>query len=445
MYLANSMYRAKVRRAAFYVARDPLITAQFLLVIAYSMLSFLLAVALFSDASLWVLGLAMAVPALVHTAIGTVASFASDRMPRNVLYALGMFMLVPAAVLGLVARTQDGVFGAPDVLLPLAYFVSGAGFAVSVSAATVLVPLRFADEELGVVNSALMALAMVASTLGPLMGAVFRAESPQLAYSVVIGTASLAFTVALRSRERVRSSSAARGRPPHDERSSRLDAARAVLKSRTLLLMTLALSLTWLGVGGINAVEIPFIIHDLDGGTNGYAFILSWTSIWSFVFSSSYAILGRRISPYIAFLFGTIGMSVGWIGFALAPSLWLALPAVLVTGLTGVLLNVGSAAILQALARREARIGGVLGLVFATFHIAGALSLIAFAAVADFVLSVRAVLVIEGMIAACAIPVAVKVLREQGVAVRSSRSALSGNAERVGLADPVREWSDRSE
>ena len=66
---------------------------------------------------------------------------------------------------------------------------------------------------------------------------------------------------------------------------------------------------------------------------------------------------------------------------------------------------------MQALTRNEPRIGGVLGVISGTFHIAAGLSLVAAAAAAEWLASTRTVLVVEGLLAAVAIPFVLRLLR----------------------------------
>lgn len=406
-----------VLRAARVGIRDPLMVSTFAAVTAYSMLSYLFAVAILNGSSLWILGLAMALPAFVQTLVGTAASFAADHASRNRLYGCGLALLVPSAVLGISAWRGAGA----SYVLPAAYLTASVGMSTAFSTSSVLVPLRYADDELATVNSALMALAMAASTLGPIIAATTGSLSKGVAYAVAIVLASFGAASGFGVVERPTAHTSTL--EVSSEESSGVEQERegpgaqlrsvvvAILSSTPLRLMTIALSLTWLGIGGINALEVPFIVRTLHGGSSAYAALLSWESLWSFVFATAYTTGGRRLPVLRAFVGGVIVSALGWIAFGFAPDVIVAFAIIIVTGFAGVALNVGTAASLQSLARHEPQIGGVLGTVFGAFHIAGALSLVMFAALADFVLPVRVAIVLEGVVAACAIPFALRVLR----------------------------------
>lgn len=410
------------------LARDPLVLAMNVGVVAFAMLTFLLAVALFSQASLWLLGLSMAVPTMVQTAFGTAASFGADHAPKRVLYSAGLLTIVPAAILGgFVASNEQ----ASLIVLPLAYFIASAGISIGLSVANVLTPLRFSDSQLSTVNSINMALASIGFAVGPLLAAVIGGYSKPAAYGVAAAAGALAAALALRAGERPAVSSHKGAMPslsasapvanepamapvdgvPVVSSDEKVGVFCILMRSRMLLLITIGLSLTWLGVAGVNAVEVPFIIDDLGGGEAGYAFLLSWTAGWGLIFSMLYAIASTRVPAAHAYFGGTVLMSVGWIAFALSPNLIIAAIAVVITAGAGVAVNVGSSALMQALTRNEPRIGGVLGVISGTFHIAAGLSLVAAAAAAEWLASTRTVLVVEGLLAAVAIPFVLRLLR----------------------------------
>jgi len=233
---------------------------------------------------------------------------ASDLVRVGVFAALP-FVDEPAAIVGLaaVAGIATGFFR------PAVY----AGL-----------PNLVPDEELTNANSLLQTVETIAWMIGPVVGGLMlTAWSPSVPYAVnaltFLVSAILVFRIpdrALRSEE-----SLTRG---HWRDVS--DGFRLVLTSPPLRTVLIIWNVVLLGSAAINVAEVVFAKETLDSGNVGFGILVAASgvglAVGSYLAAPSLGRLGlrRHYASAIAL------MALGWGGAALSPTIWIAVPLVVV-------------------------------------------------------------------------------------------------------------------
>jgi len=184
------------------------------------------------------------------------------------------------------------------------------------------------DEELTNANSLLQTVETIAWMIGPVVGGLMLTTwSPSVPYAVnavtFLVSAVLVFRIpdrALRSEE-----SLTRG---HWRDVS--DGFRLVLTSPPLRTVLVVWNVVLLGSAAINVAEVVFAKETLDSGNVGFGILVAASgvglAVGSYLAAPSLGLLGlrRHYAASIAL------MALGWGGAALSPTIWVAVPLVVV-------------------------------------------------------------------------------------------------------------------
>jgi MFS family permease len=184
------------------------------------------------------------------------------------------------------------------------------------------------DEELTNANSLLQTVETVAWMVGPVVGGLMLATwSPSVPYAVNAATFLLsALLVARIPDTRLRSEESLTRGHWRDV----ADGVRLVLTSAPLRTVLIVWNVVLLGSAAINVAEVVFAKETLDSGNVGFGVIVAASgvglAVGSYLAAPSLGSLGlrRHYAGSIAL------MAVGWGGAALAPSIWVAVPLVVV-------------------------------------------------------------------------------------------------------------------
>jgi len=200
-----------------------------------------------------------------------------------------------------------------------------------------------------------------------------------------------------------------------------LSDVKTVFSNRMVLLISVGLAVTYLGIGGVNSLEVPFVMSTLNAGTTGYAFMLSWSSIAMLIGSLCYNQLNKLLKLETGYLYGTIFMSLFWGLYGLSPNYYWSLAFVLLASIANAFLNISSITLIQQHAHKD-HIGKTLSLSIALHQITGALSLLLWSVTASQLGSPRIGLVMGGVLALLAIVPAILVFQKRKTNLISSSS-----------------------
>jgi MFS family permease len=187
------------------------------------------------------------------------------------------------------------------------------------------------DEQLPAANSLLQTVENLAWTVGPVVGGLLiAARGPDLAYWInaatfVLSAALLARIPAWRLQ----------GKAPASRGHWRDigDGVGVVLRSRPLLLVLIAWNVVQLGVAGVNVAEVVLAKVSLESGDIGFGLLLGGSGLGLAVGSWAAGRLVGRIRVTELYAGGIAVMALGYGIAALAPSLAVALPAVVFASL----------------------------------------------------------------------------------------------------------------
>ncbi len=184
------------------------------------------------------------------------------------------------------------------------------------------------DEELTNANSLLQTVETVAWMIGPVVGGLMLTTwSPSVPYVVNAATFLVsAILVARIPDRRLRSEESLTRGHWRDV----ADGVRLVLTSAPLRTVLIVWNVVLLGSAAINVAEVVFAKETLDSGNVGFGVIVAASGVGlalgSYLAAPSLGSLGlrRHYSGSIAL------MAVGWGGAALSPTIWVAVPLVMV-------------------------------------------------------------------------------------------------------------------
>jgi len=368
---------------------------------SYGGLMFLLAVSLFKTSGLVALGVSMAVPALLLTFLGTAIGVAADRYSKRRVLRISLGCLGTAGVIGLIGAVLNSPLS--GVAFIASYILAGVALAGGATVTSILIPLHFDDDELESANAAVQTASIVAMICAPLVMQLFRAKGSQaIAFGVAIVFLGVAYAATSRLREDFPQSS---NRVP--ESRAHLNVLKGILKNRDLVVVTSALSVTWLGIGAVNALEVPFLTKKLGAGAGGYAFSLAFGACWMLLGATSYSRISARLGVDRVFVISLAGSGIAWGAFGLAPSYAIALIAVAIGAVFGSTLNISGFSLIQRAASRGESLGAGISYAMGAFHFTGAVGLMVWSIVASYGTSVGTALVLSGGLGACGALIAV--------------------------------------
>ncbi|MGH3072566.1 MAG: MFS transporter [Gaiellaceae bacterium] len=189
-------------------------------------------------------------------------------------------------------------------------------------------PNLVSDEELPAATSLLQTVENLTWMVGPVIGGiVLSAEGPHLAYWVNAAT----FVVSAALLVRI---PAARLQVGHVESRGHwgdiADGLRLVVRSRALLTVLVVWNVVMLGVGAINVAEVVLAKVSLDGGDFGYGVLVGAGGLGLTLGSFATGQVVERMGIGRVYFYGIVLMAVGYGAAALAPSIYVAVPAVVV-------------------------------------------------------------------------------------------------------------------
>lgn len=184
------------------------------------------------------------------------------------------------------------------------------------------------DEDLPEATSLLQTVENLTWMIGPVVGGVvLAAAGPDLAYWV--NAATFLLSAALLARI-----PAARLRAGHVESRGHwgdlADGFRVVLGSRALLTVLVVWNVVMLGVGGINVAEVALAKVSLDAGDVGFGVLVGAGGLGLTLGSFAAGQVVERLGIGRVYFYGIALMGGGYGIAALAPSIWVAVPAVVV-------------------------------------------------------------------------------------------------------------------
>ena len=189
-------------------------------------------------------------------------------------------------------------------------------------------PNLVTDEELPEATSLLQTVENLTWMIGPVVGGVVLwAEGPDLAYWVNAATFVLSAVLLVRI-------PAARLQAGHVESRGHwgdvADGLRIVLGSRALLTVLVVWNIVMLGVGGINVAEVFLAQEELDAGDVGFGVLVGAGGLGLTLGSFATGQVVDRFGIGRVYFYGIVLMAGGYAVAALAPSIWVAVPAVVV-------------------------------------------------------------------------------------------------------------------
>jgi MFS family permease len=184
------------------------------------------------------------------------------------------------------------------------------------------------DEELPEATSLLQTVENLTWMIGPVVGGiVLAAEGPELAYW--LNAATFVLSAALLARIPAR-----RLQAGHVESRGHFgdvaDGLRVVLQSRALLTVLVVWNIVMLGVGGINVAEVALAKESLDAGDVGFGVLVGAGGLGLTLGSLAAGQVVDRFGIGRVYFYGIALMACGYAIAALAPSIWVAVPAVVV-------------------------------------------------------------------------------------------------------------------
>jgi MFS family permease len=189
-------------------------------------------------------------------------------------------------------------------------------------------PNLVGDEELPEATSLLQTIENLAWMIGPVIGGVVLwAEGPDLAYWANAATFVLSAVLLVRI-------PAARLQAGRIESRGHwgdiADGFRVVLGSRALLTVLVVWNVVMLGVGGINVAEVFLAKDDLDSGDLGFGVLVGAGGLGLTLGSFAAGQAIERLGIRSIYFYGIVLMAAGYGTAAAAPSIFVAVPAVIV-------------------------------------------------------------------------------------------------------------------
>jgi predicted MFS family arabinose efflux permease len=184
------------------------------------------------------------------------------------------------------------------------------------------------DEELPEATSLLQTVENLTWMVGPVVGGlVLAAQGPELAYWVNAAT----FVVSALLLARIPAARLQAGQVESRGHWGDLaDGFRVVLDSRALLTVLVVWNVVMLGVGGINVAEVALAKESLDSGDIGFGVLVGAGGLGLTLGSFAAGQVVERLGIGRVYFYGIALMAGGYGIAALAPSIWVAVPAVVV-------------------------------------------------------------------------------------------------------------------
>jgi MFS family permease len=184
------------------------------------------------------------------------------------------------------------------------------------------------DEDLPEATSLLQTVENLTWMVGPVVGGiVLAAEGPELAYWLNAAT----FVISAVLLARI---PASRLKAGHVESRGHWadvgDGIRVVLNSRALLTVLVVWNVVMLGVGGINVAEVALAKVSLDSGDVGFGVLVGAGGLGLTLGSLAAGQVVERFGIGRVYFYGIVLMAAGYGFAALAPSILIAVPAVVV-------------------------------------------------------------------------------------------------------------------
>jgi MFS family permease len=173
---------------------------------------------------------------------------------------------------------------------------------------------------------------------------------------------------------------------------------KRLISNKPVFLVNLSMSLTFLGIGGVGALQIPFITQSLKAGAEGYALIVSLCSIGMLLASILYSKISDYISLEKGYLLSCFVLGLSWTLMAFSPNYTIAAVAMIIAAISNTILNITGIAIIQQSSSKE-NISEFISLSSALNGITGSVSLIGLSLLANYLFSLTTTLIIGGLIA----------------------------------------------
>lgn len=184
------------------------------------------------------------------------------------------------------------------------------------------------EEELPEATSLLQTVENLTWMVGPVVGGiVLTAQGPELAYW--LNAATFVVSAILLARIPARRLQAGRVES-RGHWGDIADGFRVVLGSRALLTVLVVWNVVMLGVGGINVAEVTLAKVSLDAGDIGFGVLVGVGGLGLTLGSFATGQVVERFGIGRVYFYGIVLMAAGYGFAALAPSIWVAVPAVIV-------------------------------------------------------------------------------------------------------------------
>jgi MFS family permease len=274
-----------------------------------------------TESGMWVAALLIAdfLPVIV---IGVLAGPLVDRLSRRRL-------MVAADLLRCAVFIALPFANSPKLIIALA---GVAGFATGFFRPAVYagLPNRVTDSELPSANALVQSIEAMTTIVGPLIGGVLVAVSdPDVAYW--INAVTFLFSAALLVRIPGDLLQAARSTTAGHWRDLR-EGFSMIGGSRALLTVLLAWNVGMLGNAFVNVAEVKLAKVSFDAGDFGFGLLVGSAGLGVVLGSLSAGSWVERRGAAGVYGFGLSLMAIGIAAAALAPSVWVAAPAVAVSG-----------------------------------------------------------------------------------------------------------------
>jgi MFS family permease len=274
-----------------------------------------------TESGVWVAALLIA-DFLPVIAIGVLAGPLVDRLSRRRLMIAAdllrclVFLVLPFA-------------DSPELIVGLA---AVAGFATGFFRPAVYagLPNLVEDSELPSANALVQSIEAMTTIVGPLIGGVLVAASgPDAAYW--INAATFLFSAALLVRIPAGLLQAARATTAGHWRDLKAGFS-LILGSRALLTVLVAWNVGMLGNAGVNVAEIKLAKDSFDAGDFGFGLLVGSAGLGVALGSLSAGTWVERGGSSRVYAAGLALMAIGIGAAAAAPNVWVAVPAVIVSG-----------------------------------------------------------------------------------------------------------------
>lgn len=252
--------------------------------------------------------------------IGLLAAPLVDRMSRRrLLIASDLIRAVVFCVLP---------FAGSAALIVALAAVQGAATGFFRPAVYAGMPNLVEDEKLPSATSLLQTIENLTWMVGPILGGVIlTAEGPGLAYW--LNALTFVFSAVLLAR--IPASRLQVGKvESRGHWGDIADGFRAVLRSRSLLTVLVVWNVVMLGMGAINVAEVALAKVELDGGDLGFGILVGAGGLGLALGSYAAAALVDRLGIGRVYFYMIALMAIGYALAALASSIWVAVPVVVV-------------------------------------------------------------------------------------------------------------------